>query len=895
MQETKMFHLEKAIKEWRKNLIKNEALEDGVIAELESHLRDEIDNQTKLGANEEEAFRKAVETVGQTESIGAEFYKTYTRRLSGRPPWKPPRFMPELLWNYMKTAFRRIKKHKSYSFINISGLAIGLACCILIVIYILTELSFDRYHAQSNRIYRLGISGKINENSFTAPVSNTPAAPALVKDYPDVLNAVRFRPTSPRTPVKYGDKQYFEGGIFYADNSVFEVFTFPLIKGDPKTALQAPYSLVISESIAEKYFNDENPIGKILRLNNQEDLTVTGVINNVPWNSHFTFNMLISFETLYSQNPRAQERWLGFPNYTYLLLSKDANPREFEAKLPTFVENHMSKQLKSISAELNYFLQPLTRIHLHSNLEHEISGNSNILYVYIFAALAFFILFLACINFMNLSTARSATRAKEIGIRKVVGARRKELIRQFLSETLSYSLISLLIAVILVELALPLLSSLSGIDLRIGASQIQWLIPCLFGLSVFVGVAAGSYPAFLLSSYRPVNVLKGNLKAGVAGSRFRNILVVFQFVISISLIIGTGIIMKQLQFMNKKDPGFTKENIIIVRVMPQRIQRTYPLIKTRLEQIPGVRSVAATSAVPGFDPDIGAFIPEGFQDNQTQVMDVLNVNSDFIPTMGIKVVAGRNFSPEFETDSKDAVIINQTAAQKFGWDVPVGKTIKVYRNVPGQLESKTVIGVVQDFHLSSFYKAIAPLYISNLPQGLGGLIIKISPENIKETLRVLQKIWKDIDPDRPFDHFFLKEYFDRQYQSEERLRGIIGSFALFSMFIACLGLFGMASFMIEQRTKEIGIRKVLGASISGIVLLLTKEFTKWVILANLIAWPIAYFVMNRWLQNFAYHISIGIWTFLLSAALALVTALITTSFQAVKTAASNPVDSLRYE
>jgi len=890
-----MFNLEKEIKQWRKELRKNEALEDGYIAELESHLRDEINNQIKLGANEEEAFRKAVKSIGQPESIGEEFYKTHTRRLSGRPPWKPPRFMPELLWNYLKIAFRRIKRQKGYSLINITGLAIGLACCILIVIYILTELSFDRYHVQSNRIYRLGISGKIRENSFIGPVSNTPAVPALVKDYPDVLNAVRFRPTSPRTLVKYGDKQYFEGGIFYADNSVFEVFTFPMTKGDPKTALQAPYSLVISESIAEKYFNDENPIGKILRLNNQEDWTVTGVINNVPRNSHFTFNMLISFETLYNQNPRAQERWLGFPNYTYLLLSKSANPREFEAKLPNFVKNHMSKQLKAISGELNYFLQPLTRIHLHSNLENEISGNSNILYVYIFAALAFFILFLACINFMNLSTARSATRAKEISIRKVVGARRKELIRQFLSETLTYSLISLLIAVVLVVLALPLLSSLSGIDLRIGASQIQWLIPCLFGLSVFVGVAAGSYPAFLLSSYQPANVLKGNLKAGAVGSRFRNVLVVFQFVISISLIIGTGIIMKQLQFMNKKNPGFTKENIIVVRVMPQRVQRTFSLIKTRLEQIPGVRSVAATSTIPGMDPNIGAFIPEGFQDNQTQMMDVLNVNSNFIPTMGIKILAGRNFSTEFETDRKDAIIINQTAAQKFGWDVPVGKTIKVYSNVMRQWETKTVIGVVQDFHLSSFYKTIAPLYISNLPQGLGGLIIKISPENAKETLRILQTIWKDIDPDRPFDYFFLKEYFNRHFQSEERLRGIIGSFALFSIFIACLGLFGMASFTTEQRTKEIGIRKVLGASVSGIVLLLTKEFTKWVIVANLIAWPVAYYIMSRWLQNFAYHIHIGIGTLLFSSALALVTALITVSFQAFKTAASNPVDSLRYE
>jgi putative ABC transport system permease protein len=803
--------------------------------------------------------------------------------------------LEKLIWNDLKIAFRRIKRQKGYSFISITGLAIGLACCFLIVIYILTEISFDRYHVQSNRIYRLGISGKIGENSFTMPVSNTPAAPALVKDYPEVLNAVRFRPTSPRTLVKHGDRQYFEGGIFYADNSVFEVFTFPLTKGDPKTALQAPYSLVISETIAEKYFRDENPIGRTLRLNNKEDLTVTGVIKNVPRNSHFTFNMLISFETLYAQNPRAQERWLGFPNYTYLLFSKDAHPREFEGKLAIFVENHMSQPLKAVSGELNYFLQPLTRIHLHSHLENEISGNSSILYVYVFSALAIFILFLACINFMNLSTARSAARAKEIGMRKVVGARRKELIRQFLSETLVYSSISFLIAAVLVEMSLPLLTSVSGVDLRIDPSQLPWLIPSLFGLAVFVGVAAGSYPGFFLSSYRPAEVLKGNPRAGAAGSRFRSVLVVFQFVISISLIIGTGMIIKQLRFMKERDPGFIKENIIVVRVMPQRVQQTFPVIKTRLEQIPGVRSVAASSTVPGIDPNVGAFVPEGFQDNETQMMDAINVNSDFIPTMGIQIVSGRNFSPEFGTDRQDAVIINQAAARKFGWDDPVGKTIKVYLNEQKRMETKTVIGVVHDFHLASFYKTIAPLYISNLPEGLGGLIIKINPENTQETLGTLQKIWPEIDPDRPFDYFFLKDFFDSQYQSEERLRGVIGSFAGFSLFIACLGLFGMASFAIEQRTKEIGVRKILGASVTKMALMLAKESAKWVLIANLIAWPITYFAAINWLRNFAYRTGIEIWIFVLSAILALFIATLTVSYQSIKAGLANPVESLRHE
>ncbi len=799
------------------------------------------------------------------------------------------------VWDDLKLAFRRIKRQGGYSFITITGLAIGLACCLLILIYILTETSFDRYHVQADHIYRLGISGKIRENSFVMPVSNTPAAPELVKDYPEVLNAVRFRPTSPRTPVRYGDRQYFEGGIFYADNSVFEVFTFPLIAGNPKTALQAPYTLVISEALATKYFRDDDPIGKTLRLNNQEDWTVTGIFKNVPRNSHFTFNMLISFETLYAQNPRPQERWLGFPNYTYLLLSKDADPRELESKLVVFVEKNMGQQLKAVSGNLGYFLQPLTRIHLHSRLENEISGSGNILYVYLFAALALFILLLACINFTNLSTARAARRAKEIGLRKVVGASRKELIRQFLSEALVFSFTSLLIAVALVELSLPLLSSLSGAELQIFPSQLPWLIPGLFGLALFVGAAAGGYPAFFLSSYRSAEVFRGNLKTGAAGSRFRGILVVFQFVISISLIIGTGMIIKQLQFMKNRDPGFSKENIIVVRVMPQRIQQTFPCIKARLEQIPGVRAVAAASTVPGLDPNVGAFLPEGFHDDDVQMMDVINVNSDFIPTMGIRVLRGRNFSPEFGTDRQDAVLINQTAARKFGWDDPVGKTIRVYLNEEKRWDGKRVIGVVRDFHISSYYKTVGPLCISNLPQGLGGLIIKINPESTQETLEALRKIWPEIDPDRPFDHFFLKDFFDGQYQSEERLRGIVGSFAGFSLFIACLGLFAMASFTVDQRTKEIGIRKVLGASVPEMIWMLAKESAKWVLIASLIAWPITAFAMARWLQNFAYWTRLEAWIFMLSSALALLIAMITVAYQSIKAGLTNPVESLRHE
>ena len=807
----------------------------------------------------------------------------------------PRRFRPALLGNYLKIALRTVRKQKGYSFINIAGLAMGLACCILIVMYILTELSFDGYHEHAGRIYRLGIKANFQENSITAAVSNTPAAPALVEAFPEVVSAVRFRPTSPRTVVTYGDRQFYEGGIFYADGSVFEVFTFPLTKGDPATALKAPRSLVLSESVAAKYFGGDDPLGKTLRFEDQEDLTVTGVMKDVPRNSHFTFNMLISFETLYARNRGAQDRWLGFPNYTYLLLGAAARSEELEAKLPAFVESRMGKELEAVHGRLGYFLQPLTRIHLYSRLEHEISRTSSILYVYIFGAVAVAVLLLACINFMNLSTARASTRAREIGIRKACGASRGDLIRQFFAETFAHSLLAFLIALGLAEAALSLLGSLAGIDLRIGASRLHWLIPIYLGLLLFVGAAAGSYPALLLSSYRPARTLKGNAPAGAGGARFRSGLVAFQFTISISLMIGTGIIFQQLQFMKRRDPGFSKENILVVRIRPQRLQQSLPVIKARLGQVPGVLGVAAASTVPGIDPDVGAFLPEGFRDDQTQTMDVITVNSDFVPTLGITVVAGRNFRTESATEGPTEVLINQTAARTFGWDDAVGRTIRAYSNARRQWETRTVVGVVRDFHLSSYYKTIAPLYIGHSLEGLGGLIVKIDRENRATTLGALRALWKTVDPDRPFDGFFLEDSFDGQYQAEERLRGILGSFAVVSIAIACLGLFGMTAFSVERRTKEIGIRKILGASAAEIALTLAKESVTWVLLANAAAWPAAYFALTGWLRHFAYRSGIGIGIFVLSTLAALLLALVTVGYQAIRTGLANPAESLRYE
>jgi len=799
-----------------------------------------------------------------------------------------------MLKNYLKSALRNIKKHKGYAFINIFGLAIGMTCCILIVMYITTELSYDRYHKNADRIFRLGFDANVGGSKVIAPISNVPSAPALIQSYPEVLDAVRIRTVS-RTSVVYEDRQFYENNILYADNSIFSIFTFPMTIGDPKTALETAYSVVLTEDTAKKYFSDEDPVGKTLTLNNESTFVITGVMKNVPPNSHFTFDMLCSYETLYDRNREIMEEWFNFRDYTYLLLSEGFDYRELENKFPALIEKYMGTTLKALGGEIGFFLQPLTSIHLHSNLENEISPNSSITYIYIFAAIALFILCIACINFMNLATARSSTRAKEVGLRKVVGAERKELIRQFLGESLIYSFLSLMIALLLSRLALPFVSSLSGQDLSIAFMSVTWLIPGLIGLALFVGFLAGSYPALFLSAFRPAQVLKGNLKAGSAHSRLRSILVVSQFMISISLIIGTGIILDQIKFMKNKSLGFDKESVLVVEIMDRNVRQSLESMKTEIQKVPGVLSVSSTSLVPGQEPSVQPFIPEGFTEKQAQLMEIFWIDHDFVPTLGMEIIKGRNFSQEFRTDSSSAVIINQTAARRYGWENPIGKTIRAPSDEIMKWDTYTVVGVVKDFHRTSLHSVIGPQLIGNDPGNFDELIIRISPENSDTTLRLLMEKWKEINPQRPFDFFFLDTLLESQYGAEERLSDIISAFSVFAIFIACLGLFGMASFAAEQRTKEIGIRKVLGASAPGVVALLSKDFLKLIAIANLIAWPLAYFSMHKWLQNFAYKTGIDVWVFLFTGVMAMGIALATVSYQSIKAALLDPVDAIKYE
>lgn len=800
-----------------------------------------------------------------------------------------------MLKNYLKIAFRSLKKHKGYSFINISGLAIGMAVCMLIFMWILNELSFDRFHEKADRICRITMDIEMG-TTLHAPVSLTATGPALVEDFPEVITAARIdRPR--RISVKYEDRMYQEADVGFAENAIFEIFTFPFISGDPKTALEAPNTVVITESMAKKYFGDSDPLGKILRFNNETDFSVTGVVKDVPPNSHFRFNMLRSFQTLIAAGNVRDDMWFDVRFFTYLLLDEHTTHQQLEQKLPGFIDKHIGEVLKASGGSAQLFLQPLKKIHLYSDFERDISANSDITYVYLFSAIAIFVLLIAGINFINLSTARSATRAREVGMRKTLGAIRSRLIGQFLGESMIHSFLAMGLSIVLIKLSLPFFNNVIGSDLILNFFQMPWLVAAFLGMAVIVGVFAGSYPALILSSFPPVQVLKGLLKAGGSHSRFRKILVVFQFSISIALIASTIIVYRQIIFMKNKELGFNKEHVVIIPGMSESLRQSYRSVRSEMRNLSGVIDVGGSDLVPSRGHLISTFLPEGFRDDQVLTMDYMDVDAHYIPTMDIEIVAGRNFSEDFATDPDESVLINETAAKKIGWENPLGKRF-VFRPPPnsgGETFYVSVIGVVKDFHMQSLRERIEPLIIFYDYDSLVTLSLRIAPDNIPHTMGLIENKWRELDPNRPFHFLFLDESFDSLYRQEDRLKTITFYFSFLAVLIGCLGLFGMASFTAEQRTKEIGIRKVLGASVPGIVRLLAKESVLLVIVANMIALPVAYFAMNRWLQSFAYRMNIHPIIFVLAVVISLSIALITVSFQAIRAALADPVDSLRYE
>jgi len=800
-----------------------------------------------------------------------------------------------MLRNYLKVALRNIKKQKGYAFINISGLAIGMAACILILLWVKDELSFDSYHENAARIYRLTIDANLG-TPMKAPVSPTPLGPAMVAEYPEVIQCVRLsRPN--RSPVIVGDKEFFEENVAFADNSIFEVFSFPFLMGDPEKALTTAYTAVITEEIARKYYGDVDPLGKMIKFGGDQEYAITGVVENIPANSHFTFNILRSMETQYAESRALMENWMAISQYTYILLAENADPLALEQKLPVLIDKNLGPALKSIGASVTMHLQPLREVYLHSDFAGDIGAQGDIMYVYLFSAIALFVLIIACINFVNLSTARATSRAQEVGMRKTLGAVRQRLIGQFLGEAVVYSLLSLAVAIILILVAMPWFNALVGRRLGLNILHMPWLIPAFIGLALAVGIMAGSYPAFFLSSFQPVRVLKGKLKFGTKNIQFRRILVIAQFAISIVLIIGTMMIYKQLIFMKSKNLGFHKEHVVVLPGLDDVMAKSYQTLRNEFKNLPGVINVGASSMLPGRGIRRSAFQPEGFSLDQSQTMDYLDIDPHFLDALDIQFVEGRNFMEDLSTDKTESVLINETAAKKFGWNNPIGKQFIFGpdQNADGTESRLNVVGVIKDYHNTSLRMKIEPMILFYDPSSYSALALRIAPSDVPKTVNLIRKKWKELLPQKPFDYFFLDDAFDSQYRAEERIGGATLRFSLLAIFIGCLGLFGMASYTTEQRTKEIGVRKVLGASAGVIVRMLSKEYILLVTVGNLIAWPVAYFMMKTWLNNFAYRTSLAPWIFFAAALLSLTVALLTVSYQSIRAALSNPIDSLRYE
>jgi putative ABC transport system permease protein len=811
-----------------------------------------------------------------------------------------------MIRNYFKIAWRNLMKYRFISFINLFGLTVGLTCCLLITTYIINELSYDRYNKNAENIYRVTRSFNSAEGVVSLNLSTVspPFGYYFPTDFPEIKKMTRLL-NNGSTPLKYKDKLINEPEVYFADENLFDVFTLDVLQGNQKTALKEPFSVMLSEEAAKRFFGNEDPMNKVLKANNQFDVKVTGIYKGFPANSHMHPGILVSFSTLNdpavygAENMRTN--WGNNSFFTFLLLPDHYDLNRMIARFPAFVDRRMDHKdyngdLPSKYTKLG--LQKLTDIHLKSHTDYEAEPNGDISRVYIFSIIALFILIIACINYMNLSTARSALRAREIGIRKVIGARKKEIIFQFLSESVLISWAAILISFTLLYFTLPWLNKLSSQQLSMNI-LLKWqiLIP-VFLAPFVVGILAGIYPALFMSSFQPVKTLKGLIKVGSGNISFRKVLVVAQFTISIVLIITTVIVFQQLRYMQETSLGYDKEHLI---TMPYNnaINTSYESFRNELLRNPEIKNVARSSRIPtGRLLDaMGASTLSGDSMRPiTADIKFVATDYDFIPTYGIGVKAGRNFSRSYGTDTSN-FILNEAAVSAIGWKSPreaVGRDFKY-----GQNQGK-VIGVIGDFHFESLRQKIVPIVLMNpatTPDQsfFNSLSIKVSGKNIQGTIAAVEKTWTKYLPEIPCQYTFLDENFTKLYESEQRQGTIFTVFACIAIFIACLGLFGLSAFAITQRIKEIGVRKVLGASVDSIVTLLSKDFLKLVLVAAIIAFPLAWYAMTRWLQDFAYRISIHWWVFVLSAVVAVIVALATVSFHAIKAAVANPVNSLRSE
>jgi len=810
-----------------------------------------------------------------------------------------------MIKNFMKVALRNLWKRKLFSVINIVGLSVGIACFFLIAVHVMDEFSYDNFHEDADNLYRVALERIYPDNVVFYAIIPHSIPEAMLNDLPEIEQMTRFFKILNDVVFRYEDQTFEEDKIFFVDKNFFEFFNLGLIEGDPEQVFSSQNGLVLTEETALRYFGDEDALGKRISTP-QGEFLVSGVCENVPKNSHMEFDFVGSLEiTGITQQPN----YASFAVYSYIRLKEGTSPAAIEAKMPDLVERYAAGQIQARSGisyqeyvaagnGYGYFLQPIGDIHLTSHLTNEIKPNGNILYIYILIAIALFLIVIACINFMNLATARSVQRAREVGIRKIVGSLRGSLIRQFLMESLMVSLISMAFAAVFIQLIMPVFNQLAGKQLEIDFLRNPALLLGLLALGVGVGLLAGSYPAFVLSAYRPATVLKGRFSTSRKGVCLRNILVIFQFAISIVLISMTLMVSRQMNFMQNKDMGFDENNLMVVE-RAYSLQNQAEAFKQEALRIPGVLDIAGSNSVIQGGFYYGVMF-QAQEDSEIKTTRAITVDDDYIKTMGVEIVEGRGFHREF--DDTWNLLINEATIREFGWTDPVGMKVKRIGDPGEPVGDYTVVGIFKDFHYNSLHKDIDSFVLfsfENAPQQQQGIYpllnVRFRPENTRSVLGSLEETWNKFAPQQPFSSYFLDDKLAELYHNEQTSGQIFGIFSVLAIVIASIGLFGLSAYTAELRTKEIGIRKVLGSTASKIVVLLSKDFARLVLIAFVLALPAAYYIMHSWLQSFAFRISIEVWIFLLAGAAALVIAQLTISFQAVKAASTNPAETLKFE
>lgn len=790
-----------------------------------------------------------------------------------------------MIKNLLKTAARHIRKHLGYSLLNILGLTLGITSALFLIIYVSDELSYDRYHKNADRIYR--VSSKITEtdDQFTWIVAQIPMGPQVVQDYPEVQSFVRFF-NMPRALYKYEDKEYNEENFYYADSTLFDIFTYKVLEGEVRSAVKDPGKIVLTRTVAARYFGESDPVGKVLKTGNTS-FEVTGVIEDVPSNSHFRFDAVSARNNL----PKQLGNWGNFGVSTYLMFPRQFDVKAFEKKMQGMYDAHMKTIFERLKIKIEYILEPITKIHLYSTNAAEPEPTGSITYVIIFGIVALFLILIAAMNYMNLATARSAGRAREVGLRKVVGSRRGLLVSQFLAESIVLTMISLLISVILLIILLPRFNQLAGKSFNLSVMYSPEMIISIIGVIIVVGIVGGSYPAFFLSRFSPTTVLKGEVTRGSAGSLFRKILVVIQFTISVAMIVCTLVVFRQLNYLKNADQGFNQENVLTLQLNNNEMIRKYPVLKRTLLENEDIKYVTSTNTPVGEGSGKVIFNMETDQGMSQRGINFAVVDHDFVDALGIQIIQGRDFQQDMPSDTLSGVVVNETLAKRLGWHDAIGKKVQLG---DGRAINARVIGVMKDYHQTGMYNEIESLMLVYRERN-NVIYIKLNGKNTKQTLSFIENKWKEIFPDQLFSYTYLSERFNRQFAADEKRGFIFTLFTILAIVIACLGLFGLASYMVEQRTREIGIRKVFGADEGVILRLISREFLILIAVSVVIALPLSYFIMTRWLENYVYRTKIGIPLLLLAAGLTLVITFITISYKAYQAAILNPASSIKTE